>query len=959
MTLIPDERLYTAVGRQIGNSEIESDFTPEIGEVVQAAFSTENVLGSWIVKEKGLPDGYIHNEEFNPFDQLTEQEKDDPLFSKNAMLADTTEELNAFRRQYANETKNRELLRDAGALGAVATFGAALADPINLIPVGGVAYKTYKGGHSILAGAMATASTAVGITAVTEAGLHATQLQRTYGESAVNMTGAFLLGGALGAAAAKFATPKLEEEIISAMDVEPKLARGQDSVGAMSAIQDVQITGKVAKGLAKILGWDPLSRTLTSTNPFTRALSAKLAESPYLLDGENLTAVQSRVKVNTAERYNPAFMAHIDQFEQYRKTGGKLKRRDFNKLVSREQRDPGSVDNIHVKNSAKEWEAGTYEPLRGEAIEAKLLPEDITPSNAAQYLNRQWLPENIAANLPLFLQKTEQWLKSQNLDADIDIPDLAGQISRRLMTQRDGMLPYDYDVLTEVLKPIKGAKGTLSSSFKELSFQVNSRDFEDFIENDIEILARNYVRRTVPDIEFTKAFDGDLTMSSEIGDMQNWYTKQIKEAKTEKERIKLQKQMSTDKRDLEAMNERIRGVYQGGASVIDPESIFGRMMKVSRDLNYMRFMGGVVPASFSDVARITMSEGLVKTFSKGLIPMIANIKKFKVAAAEGKAWGIGDDMITGNRVDVLADIQDYSRGQTALERGVHSAAQSFSKINLMNQWTSSMKQLQSVVMQNEIVPNMIKGKTDKRLVRLGISNDNQLNIGRELKKHGTEDGGFWIANVGKWDNPELGMMYKTAMRKESDRVIVVPGEEKPLFMSSEMGKTLFQFRSFMMAATQRVLISSIQGQDANFMAGMAAMVTMGMTTYAFKQWDAGRELSDDPAVWIAEGLDRSGATGSIMEINNTLEKISSNSLGIRPLLGITTPASRFASRNQSEAFLGPTFGSLLSTTLRVAGSASSDYEWTDSDTRAMRRLIPYQNLAIFRQGIDKMEEAIQ
>ena len=246
-----------------------------------------------------------------------------------------------------------------------------------------------------------------------------------------------------------------------------------------------------------------------------------------------------------------------------------------------------------------------------------------------------------------------------------------------------------------------------------------------------------------------------------------------------------------------------------------------------------------------------------------------------------------------------------------------------------------------------------------RLVRLGISNDNQLNIGRELKKHGTEDGGFWIANVGKWDNPELGMMYKTAMRKESDRVIVVPGEEKPLFMSSEMGKTLFQFRSFMMAATQRVLISSIQGQDANFMAGMAAMVTMGMTTYAFKQWDAGRELSDDPAVWIAEGLDRSGATGSIMEINNTLEKISSNSLGIRPLLGITTPASRFASRNQSEAFLGPTFGSLLSTTLRVAGSASSDYEWTDSDTRAMRRLIPYQNLAIFRQGIDKMEEAIQ
>ena len=136
------------------------------------------------------------------------------------------------------------------------------------------------------------------------------------------------------------------------------------------------------------------------------------------------------------------------------------------------------------------------------------------------------------------------------------------------------------------------------------------------------------------------------------------------------------------------------------------------------------------------------------------------------------------------------------------------------------------------------------------------------------------------------------------------------------------------------------------------------MVTMGMSTYAFKQWDSGRELSDDPMVWIMEGLDRSGSLGSIMEINNTVEKLSANSLGLRPLLGVTTPASRFASRNQAEAFLGPTFGSLLSTTTRVAGSAASDYEWTDSDTRALRRLLPYQNLAIFRQGIDKMEEQL-
>ena len=128
--------------------------------------------------------------------------------------------------------------------------------------------------------------------------------------------------------------------------------------------------------------------------------------------------------------------------------------------------------------------------------------------------------------------------------------------------------------------------------------------------------------------------------------------------------------------------------------------------------------------------------------------------------------------------------------------------------------------------------------------------------------------------------------------------------------------------------------------------------------YAFKQWDAGRETSDDPAVWVTEGIDRSGITGIIMEMNNTIEKVSSNNFGLRPLLGIATPSSRFASRSQAEAFLGPTFGSMLSTVLKVSGG-TSDGELGKSDVRAIRRLMPYQNLMIFRQLIDKAEKEIQ
>lgn len=131
-----------------------------------------------------------------------------------------------------------------------------------------------------------------------------------------------------------------------------------------------------------------------------------------------------------------------------------------------------------------------------------------------------------------------------------------------------------------------------------------------------------------------------------------------------------------------------------------------------------------------------------------------------------------------------------------------------------------------------------------------------------------------------------------------------------------------------------------------------------MMSYAFKQWDAKREIADDPTELIIEGIDRSGLLGSVMEINNTLEKLSSNNFGLRPLLGVERGAARFVSRSMSENLLGPTFGSFLDTSLRVANAGLSEDGWNETDTRALRRLIPYQNLSIIRQGFDTIEEKV-
>ena len=669
-------------------------------------------------------------------------------------------------------------------------------------------------------------------------------------------------------------------------------------------------------------------------------------------------SVETRAKIKDG-LYFRAIENHEKQFKEYRKAGGTLKRREFNEQVSKEMRNT-TTDDVHIKNSAQGWRNELYEPLKKEMIDARLLPEDIEVKTAASYLNRVWNKQKIRGNLKLFVDRTSAWLKEQQQGNKIQLDDdelrsLSREIANRITSTPDGRLPYSYKIGENSNKAKGTGKTGLRGPLRERSFNIPDNLVEEFLENDIELLGARYLRGLAVDIELVKRF-GDVNMTAEIENIVSKWTEKIENVggDTTKEGNKLSKLMDEDVRSIKAMRDRMRGAY----GQVDPENFWVRAGRTARDLNYLRFMGGVVASSIPDVARIVMSNGIVKTFKNGLVPLVKNINSFKVSAAEAKKYGVGTDVLMGGRSEIIADVADYSQGGTAFERGVRSMANSFGRVNLMDYWTSGVKQLHAVVAQTDMADMMIKGQYDDRLRQLGIDEANAKNIAQELRKYGKKQDGVWIANTKDWDSQNLAEIWGGALRKESDRVIVIPGQEKPLFMSTELGKTIFQFRSFMFAATQRMFIAGIQGQDAHYMQGLLGLTSLGMMAYAFKQWDADRPLSDDPAVWVTEGIDRSGVTGIIMEMNNTVEKLSNNNFGLRPMLGIATPASRFASRSQAEAFLGPTFGSLLSTTMKVAGGAS-DGDLAESDIRAIRRLLPYQNLILFRQLLDKAEQGLQ
>lgn len=1001
-------------------AETEPD-KPTISELSSALWRQENTIGSLLSQEQGLP-SRVDDRSFNPFDYLTDEEILDEKFVSNAALADTEDEINALRRQSEREKQDREIIRKGGALSFLVGAPAVIADPINLIPIGGAVAKTYKAGNSILSAGLITASVSSASAAVTEAALHTTQVQRTFGESAINVGAAALIGGALGIGSAKlgqYLTKADLADIERSMNVEPRIQNGENTVfdfdaelikreaeaagitpedlsaGAAQVATNQEISGKAAKFLAKALGFDPLSRTLTSANPETRRIAVALAENPYKTDGPPVTAVESIAKSKYDGMYLAALQDQRKLFTDYEKrmkgsSNGSMKYLQFKEAVSRAIRE-GRSDIPEVDAAAKSWQKELYEPVKDELIATELLPEDVDVSTAVNYLNRRWNRNKVAAKMPEFIDTVARWLKDEDFKLfaeaqnarniigdvagaertrlqkiidkaefkeakeleDFDYEDIARQIAQRIMGTPDGKLPYDWkigeDSSTGKTAKISGLRGPLKSR----TFQIPDNMIEEFLDNDIEELGRLYLRQTAVDIELTREF-GNVSMFDELKKIEDWYSNAIKNATTEKQRLKLNKAKDADIRDIAAMRDRIRGVYGD----IDPNNVWVRTGRAARNLNYLRFMGGIVASSVPDVARIFMAEGITRTFSKGLLPLAKNLKTFKVSAAEAKRYGVGVDALMGGRSQIIADIVDYTQPNTAFERGLQSMTDNFGRINMMDYWTAGVKQLHAVTMQNGVIDDLLKGKIDKRLNRLGISDADAEGIARELRNHAEEVDGVWISNAKNWDSPALFEKWGAAIRKESDRVIVVPGQEKPLFMSSELGKTIFQFRSFMFASTQRMLIGALQGQDHNALAGMLLLTSIGMMSYSFKQWDSKREISDDPTELIIEGIDRAGVLGSIMEINNTLEKLSSNNFGLRPLLGVERGAARFVSRSMSENLLGPTFGSFLDTSLRVANAGLAEDGWNETDTRALRRLIPYQNLTFIRQGFDTIEEKV-
>ncbi len=546
---------------------------------------------------------------------------------------------------------------------------------------------------------------------------------------------------------------------------------------------------------------------------------------------------------------------------------------------------------------------------------------------------------------------------------------------------------------------------------KDRTFHIPDAMIEDFLNSSARQVHEIMGRRMAGQIALAKKFPNDPTLEGKLKEIKEDYDKlqarvdsaesyaqalrEIGQHYGFKEKIAeglrgqersievlktwLNKEMHNDITDVQALRDLILGRFRPDLH----SSNTGRTVRALNQINYVRLSGKFLISSLTDIYRIPMMMGMAR--SMGTLPaMLSNAvtsdgtKAVSAAIREAKLASLVSEQVLHTRMSSIAALGDPFAHGNRTERFIENMTKISTKWNGMALFQDWLESWGSIVAQNKIIDAALRTdpkkltQDDRWLAMLGVD---KLGLAREiateLKKHGEQVGGVWVANTEKWQNRAAIDAYRNALAKEVTRTVIRPSHgDVPTAWKTPIGQGLFQFRSFLMSAHQRIMIAGMQESGARFMSGLIGMITIGMAVSYLKalangqdSFDRWKEQAKNPMYLLGEGLDNSGLFPLLFEMSNSTEKLS-KSVGTSfnpiksPLKAIYDGKLEVDSQKNwnlppEQALLGPLAGMLSAGAAgaRLGVNLAQGKESTKGEVRQGAAAMPYATHLGFREMI--------
>jgi len=561
--------------------------------------------------------------------------------------------------------------------------------------------------------------------------------------------------------------------------------------------------------------------------------------------------------------------------------------------------------------------------------------QGVSVNTAASYLPRLYRVDRIMKDPQAFVSIVRSWLiETKGLSRE-EAQSVADEIFDSV-TKSKPYLDVNTGDLDDLLSP---------SSSKMRTFEIPDELIEDFLESDVEVLLRHHTRTMGMDIEIARRF-GDIDMRNVIDNVTSEYNRLIDEAADITEKQALRKQLTDDLRDIRGLRDRLRGTY--GASK-DPHAMSSRFVRTMKSFNVLVGMGGAMVSSIPDVARIVMVEGFEQAYGKGLKVHFGrqSTQINRLSKNELRKAAVAADAVLGLRAHAFADLGDVFGNRFAVERVLNASTGVMFLLNGLNIWNQTLKEFAGNVTMLRMTEGIMKpwerlSRSDKeKFLKNGIDQQAHMRMQQQIRQHGEQFDGEWMPNTDSWTDPTMRLTFRNALNQNVERIIITPGAgDRALWTSTEFGSLITQFKSYGQASNVRMLTSGLQERDGAFWQGAFLLVGLGAMVNELKRKQYGIDRKETFDEKLINAIDRSGITGYFMDVNNAVEKLSNNRLGLRPSL-TDQRSYPMPTGAKLSATLGPTAGNItnLAGIMTDVITGQADQKTADS----LRFLQPFGN----------------